>query len=330
MVTRFSDVIPHDPSWDVIDPSKLTTYLECPRKFFYSHLLGWSSTRPNVHLTFGTAWHAAVEYLLNTGYGKEQVEEAAFLFLQKYREVFNSDWDDINEPKSASNGMAGIMEYANRFRSDAEKYEVIATEVGGIVLIGPDKPMAFRIDAVMAENESSRVIALDHKTSQYKTNFWGESWNLSTQMLTYLHVLYCMFGEVENRVKGIRIRGAWFYKAKAPVFDETIVEKTYPQMQNWLASINIWYDTLKADFKILQNNESVEESVMFAFPMNEKSCFLYNRPCAYFDYCNSWSNPLQKCDMPPTEFEVKYWNPLADEKIKHKVDLTKEGINESN
>ena len=54
--------IKEQPTWNIKDSSKLDTYLDCPRKFFYEHMLGWRVDRPAHALHFGTSWHMAREY----------------------------------------------------------------------------------------------------------------------------------------------------------------------------------------------------------------------------------------------------------------------------
>jgi CRISPR/Cas system-associated exonuclease Cas4 (RecB family) len=55
-------------TWQVLDATKLQTYMRCPRKFFFNYVLGWKSEIPSNHLVFGSAWHMAMEVLLDKGY----------------------------------------------------------------------------------------------------------------------------------------------------------------------------------------------------------------------------------------------------------------------
>ena len=74
------------PEWDILDSSKIQSYMRCPRKYFFNHILGWSleeeeqgaleisssgllaapksEIRKSEHLVFGTAWHHSMEHLL--------------------------------------------------------------------------------------------------------------------------------------------------------------------------------------------------------------------------------------------------------------------------
>jgi hypothetical protein len=297
--------------------------MSCPRRYFYEQVLQWREDYVNNHLHFGSCWHLAVEHLLNKQYSKEAVEEACELFYQSYRLKLDSESDGLFAPKDPQNARKTLVEYAQRFRTDAQDYLVLATEIGGTVLIAPDSPMFFKLDALLQRRRDNKVICLDHKTSQRRMSNWQEQWLLSTQMLTYLHVLYCLFGE-DNSVGGIRVRCSFFYKARPSEFDEAIVEKNLSQMQAWLVSQASWYDALKYDMEYLLTADDSNSQVMKSFPMNEKACFDYNRKCPYFDFCMSWSNPLQRCERPPIGFVHEVWDPRVDSGAKTFVDLTKE------
>jgi hypothetical protein len=319
---KLLDILPEQETWNVVDPSKLSVYMSCPRKYFYEQVLQWREDYTNNHLHFGSCWHLAVEHLLNNGYSKESVEEACYLFYNAYRLKLNSESDGQFAPKDPQNAIATLIRYAERFKRDNEDYKVLGTEIGGTVLIAPDSPMFFKIDALLQRQRDGKVICLDHKTSQRRMGNWTEQWLLSTQMLTYLHVLYCLFGE-DNAVGGIRVRCSFFYKAKPSEFDEAIIEKNLSQMQAWLTSQTNWYDSLQYDMKYLLEQEDTESPTMRSFPMNEKACFNYGRKCAYFDFCCAWANPLARCEAPPLGFIHEAWDPRTDSGAKTFIDLTK-------
>lgn len=319
---KLLDILPEQETWNVIDPSKLTVYMSCPRQFFYEHVLQWREDYVNNHLHFGSCWHLAVEHLLNNGYSKESVEEACAIFYHSYRLKLDSESDGNFAPKDPQNAMKTLVAYASRFRSDAEDYKVLGTEIGGTVLLAPDAPMFFKIDALLQRQRDGKVIALDHKTSQRRMANWSERWLLSTQMLTYLHVIYCLFSE-ENAVGGIRVRCSFFYKSKLSEFDESIVEKSLSQMQAWLTSQTNWYDSLQYDMKYLLEQEDTESSAMKSFPMNPNACFNYGRKCAFFDFCSAWANPLTRCEEVPLGFRQEVWDPRTDSGAKSFIDLTK-------
>lgn len=318
-MATFLDLYQPQPSWEVIDASKLTEFKSCPRKYFYSYLLGWRSAYPNNHLVFGTAWHLAVEHLLQNKYSPAAIEEAQYLFLNSYRESFPEESDDLYPPKDPANALLAIQQYAQKFRSDVREYEVLYTEIGGLVGLTPNINLTFKQDAILREVNTGTIIGLDHKTSQRRTSDWGEKWAVSTQMLTYLHALHCLYG-AKNDVEML-VRCTFFYKAQPNNFAEHPIKKSVDELNQWLKRDSIWYESLKSEEFILLNNDDDSKDVMASFPQNENACFNYGSRCTHFNYCHAWSNPLQHCDSLPAGIKVEFWNPLEQTEIKHRMDL---------
>lgn len=318
---KLLDILPQNETWQIIDQSKLVTYLNCPRKFFYSYVLGWKSDYPSNHLTFGSAWHEAVEHLLLNDYSKDSLVQASLLFLNRYRQDFGSETDEMFAPKDPKNALVTLSNYSQRFFRDTKEYEILFTEIGGQVYIAPNHPMSFKMDVIVRNRETGQISLWDHKTSQRRMGNWQESYSMDTQMHLYLHALYCMYGVKEDKVKGAKIRCTFFYKSKPSEFEETLIEKSPDQMQNFLYSTFNYYSQLKNDMEILLNEDSTEEENMHAFPMNPTSCFDYGKSCLFLDLCKAWPNPIIHVDSPPIGMKVEFWNPLEDKKIKTLIDL---------
>jgi len=315
---RAFEVIQRMPQWDVIDSSKLKEYMECPRKYFFRHVLGWESSFPNNHLTFGTAWHLATEHLLREQYSPRSVEEAKLIFLMRYREDFDADTDELYRPKDAENALSSLGSYARKFAVDVHNYDLIKTEIGGMVMISPTLMMHFKMDALMRNKRSGKILFIDQKTSQRKYSNWGDHWTFSTQMLTYYHALRCLYPIDE--IADCKIRCSFFYKAQPSTFEEHPLNKTNDQMQVWLERTNNWYTDLLYNMELLEECE-VEERVLRAFPQNDTACFNYGTQCKYWDFCNAWSNPLARCEDVPLGFVRKFWDPRENDSIREEVGI---------
>lgn len=323
-VLKTLDIIqPHD-TWNVTDSSKLTEYMRCARKYFYKYILGWSSEYPNNDLIFGSSWHLAAEHLLREGYTAESLYEASRLFLESYRKHFDNSTDGLFAPKNPDTALEALAKYCKTFQSDSREYETLWTEIGGVVSVSDTNVMYFKIDAILREREGKKILFKDHKTSKRKYTDWGEHWVMSTQMLTYTHVLNCLYPREE--IEGGKVRCSFFYGPKSEhypaIFDEALISKTPSQMNSWLTQVNHWIDSLNNDKLLLVDEDSPSRNVMESFPMNDTSCFSFGQKCMYFDLCNSWGNPLQHCDSPPIGLKVEFWDPRSVETIRERVDLT--------
>jgi hypothetical protein len=313
------EVLNEHPTWNVLDSSKLTCYMACPRKYFFRYLAGWHSASPNNHLVFGSAWHVALEHLHNNAFTQKAILEAQVMFLEHYRQTFPVETDELFSPKTAPNGAISIEDYARKFLPIHREHEVLYTELGGVVLVTPTRTMTFKCDAIL-RNEKGQIFALDHKTSQRKLQNWGNYWTLSTQMLTYLHALHCLYPDQDEIT--MLVRCAFFYKSAPTIFEEHPINKSHEQMQAWLERTNQWIDRMHIDMDILTNEDNTDESVMRSFPQNDTACFDYGRQCEFFDFCNAWPNPLQRVDEVPIGFALEWWDPLAQPEIRTRVDLS--------
>lgn len=299
--------IPYDPTWDIIDSSKFSTFYDCPRRYFYEYLLGWRSTAPNNHTYFGEAWHIAQEHLLLNGYEAHHINDAFEKFINFYRMEFDEETDELYEPKTPERALKALVKYCQEHPDDHDKYEVLYTEIAGTVPIDADVNVHFRMDSILNKRSDNHKLSIDHKTGSSLNRQWQEKWPLSVAAGTYNHVLHCLYDPDE--VDGLKFRGTFFKRTKSHLFDFTTVpvRKTPLQMRVWLWNILYQYDLLQHNMLLLQKCTD-SDPVMFAFPMNPESCTKYFG-CPYHDFCLAWANPLQRCDEPPMGFEVKFWNP---------------------
>lgn len=327
---KLLDLIPSTPTWTVTDSSKLSTYMACPRKYFYQYILGWRSNRPNNHLVFGSAWHLALEHLMLTDYSTQSVLDAYAKMVSYYREVFPPETDELFTPKDMATALLALSAYAFHHRHDLDTHNVLHTEIAGTVMLSRDHTMTFRMDAILEEKSTGTIIALDHKTSGYYSPDWGDHWALSTQMLTYLHSLYCLY---PNNDKYIKVRTSFFFDQsgktktgrnrdpKPFVFEEHKVEKSYDMMEAWLHRTLHWLKALDTDKWKLFHVLTTDDITLDAFAQNDNACFNYGRRCAYFDLCNAWANPIRHCEHSPIGMQVEYWDPLSEPIIKEIVHL---------
>lgn len=311
-------VQPHE-TWDIIDVSKLTTYMSCPRKYFFRYILGWESTWPNNDLIFGAAWHISMEHMLLNGYSEDVVAEAEELFFDHYRKELGPDTDESFGAKSLAGAIQGLAKYASRFAIEDKSYKVLHTEVAARVKIGDDAILAARLDCIRQDRDSGLIEVMDHKTSGRRISGWERLQWQSVQLLVYMHILYSLWDF--DQIKGGRIRCTWFYKNRHE-FDEVLVEKTPAEMQSGLTDVLTYYDYLMRDMYLFKETCSDDEIAMPAFPRNPESCYKYGKICQFFDMCEGWANPLQHCNQVPEGYKMAYWNPLEDERIREDVDLT--------
>ena len=318
-------MIPHHPTHDILDSSKLDTFYDCPRKFFYEYVLGWRLDRPAHDLYFGNAWHVAREYQLIHGYN--DIEGAYSAFLDYYRKEFSQETDDLYQPKDPTGVAIALTKFAEERQSDLAENELLYTEISGTVPITEDgKVLHYRMDSILRNKETGKIFSWDHKSAKQFGRFWSDKFFLSVQAGTYTHCLYCLYPIEE--VLGIEFCGTAFQYLKrgsrtSPQgyrieFCRVPAWKTPEQMNIWLWNTVEQVRNVEMEMDRLSQCRP-SDTVMQCFPLNPNSCTKYFG-CAYHDYCVSWPNPLRACDEPPLGFKTEYWNP-ADMETTNKINL---------
>lgn len=310
----------YHPTWDIRDSSKLDTYLDCKRQFFYKYILGWRVDKPAHDLYFGNAWHHAREYMLLNGY--DDVKGAYTAFIDFYRKEFHESTDEIYRPKDPMGVVTAILKFSQERQRDLIDNEVLSTEVSGTVPVDDKRVLYYRMDSVMRNRETGKIFSWDHKSATERSmNYrgWASKFFLCIQNFTYTHCLYCMY-PIED-VLGIEFCGTAFgylkrgSKASPPGYRITL-QRVPAFLQREQMNVGLWnvvalLDDL--DFEMDRLHSCHEgDQIMQAFPLNPNSCTKY-WGCEFHDFCLAWQNPLQRCQEPPLGYRTEFWDPSAME-----------------
>ena len=301
------------PTWKVIDSSKIQSYLDCPRMYFYRYILGWQSAmRVHNDKEFGRAWHKGMAFLAEQGheYSNDNILGAYNEFLEDYRKDFSEDDDSLFKRKNATRALQAYVSYGDRWPDDHEMFETVYVEVAGSVSIHPElPPIYFRIDTVARLRDSGKIIILERKTGTNPGDSWSNQWSLKTQVGTYLHVAYCLFPE--DQVFGALIDGTFFGTMTKFNHDRVEVKRDKESMQVWSWNTIQIMDSIFNETDCLSKQEFYEAPVMECFPMNTENCTKF-WGCTYHNFCTSWANPLQRCDQPELGIKQEFWDPREE------------------
>ena len=303
---------------EILDSSKIKTFNDCNRQFFYEYILGWRLDRPNHDLYFGNAWHIAREHQLIHGY--EDVAGAYTAFINFYRKEFPVETDELYQPKDPMGVAVALNKFADQRRSDLIENELLYTEISGTVPINEKgRVLHYRMDSILRNKESGKIFSWDHKSAKQFGRMWEDDFALSVQSGTYTHCLYCLYPIEE--VLGIEFCGTSFkYLNRGSKmtpqgynieFCRVPAWKNPDQMNVWLWNTLDTVNNIDREYDRLSDC-SDSDRVLQCFPLNPGACTKY-RGCVYHDYCMCWPNPLRSCDEPPLGFKVEYWDPSAME-----------------
>lgn len=322
-----------NPKVHKLDNTKVRTYKRCPRLFFYEHVLGWRTDRPNINLEFGKALHLSLEYLYeqNIEYGiytMEDLIEANKRFQTSFRTAFSLD-DEISMKghKNSATAYAILEQYISDFAATDAKNEFLYTEVSGAVPVSADNLLYFRLDTVY-KDEQGRLCVLEHKTSGWSTELWKASMRLSTQIGCGNHVLYCM-AEEADAVHGLVLNGIFIARNGAITFERHPMCMKEENLQAWLVETNDTINDIKQDLELLCDDCCASRKVMRSFQRNENACISYNTVCKFQDFCCAYSNPAVRISdeaNPPCGFKQEHWDPTDEDEFYPKPHSLKIGV----
>jgi hypothetical protein len=310
--TYGKSTVPIHYTHKVLDSTKVRIFQECPRHFFYEHILGWQQEK-SVHLVFGSAWHDAMEHLMHHGHGQESVLEAFKKFLDTWEE---NDGPMFDHPsKNPHSAMRALATYAKTWRWNPE--DLLYTELAGPVPLDDEKHRQFyvKFDAVF-NDPTQGICSLEHKTTGRLTNQWREQWHTDVQMLSYQMALRLLYND--QQFGAVIINGAVF-RTKDFEFLRIPTAANSRMIAQHNRDLNYWFDVIDWNLEMLAEC-SPSDSHFDAFHRNPANCAKWG--CKFQSICHNVPNPLQRLDEPPYGTEVRFWDPTRE--AKHSLSEIKE------
>jgi len=304
-----SPSLPHH-TLSIFDSSKVADYMDCPRRFMFRHVFGW--TTDQFHLKFGECFHLAIEHCLINDFAGDSIDQAMGIFLSRWPLEY-----EVDHPKNALTAKSALTAYAQHYKKDGLK--ILYTEIGGPVPIAPNRFLAFKLDAVVQDRDGYLWV-LEHKTGSRHTQVWESQWQNRYQLHAYNHALRMAFDP--KTVRGIIVNGIFFYKSNRQEFHRVRVLHSDEMQLLWLDEVNCWIDQIEADLKALSSADPADP-LLRCFSRNPGCCTNYNSVCPYYPLCSTRANPLPYRDSNPLGLTVEYWDPLAIP-VKESIESIKE------
>lgn len=282
--SSFSSSIPNlQIAWD---STSLGTFKECPRKYFYTMILGRTSHAENVHLVFGAHYHAALERY-DHGRSAGMDHEAALHVAVRYCYEATVKrlpggkfvpWNSDDKNKNRWTLMRSVVWYLEQFKNDPLR--TIQLDNGK-----PAVELSFRYETNFSAPDgqpfvicghidrlveySGSIYFLDRKTSK---NAIGEDFFKKFSPDNQMS-LYDFSGNViwKEGVKG-GILDAAQVMVTFSRYQRGFLRRTPKQREEWYQDA-AWWINLAADCAV-ENN----------WPMNDKSCGNYGG-CPFREIC---------------------------------------------
>lgn len=300
-------------SWECYDSQKLQTYLDCPRKFFLRHRVGWTLPFVSVDIVHGHAMHAAIKKLFEAK-GEQRsyltaVDEAIEAYKDLYgKEIPESEWA-ANEPKGPNGALRALSLYAAMF--DDDRYRLLGTEIFGSVPLPNGGVLLGRLDAVLTYEDGDgkeHVLIEDTKTSKFR--FCEEELDMRLQFSIY-YLLGKIFTENSDSVFDGVLVDHIRLGSKDCELNRHLIKRTDEQLVSFLDEVLFLIRNIQLQDQVVKTADP--DQPLAVFPKNPGNCYKFFKPCEFLDICRFHPRVLRAIETESGRFVVHFWDPREEQ-----------------
>lgn len=286
------------------DSQSLGALKECPRKYFYSFVMGYAPKDLSIHLTFGLYYANAMERFYKFRAAGGSYEDALHLTVKAAMEESYNMPSDHNL-KTRETLIRSIVWYFEAYKVDDETTTRVvhlhdgrpAVELSfklptGLEVNGVELLYCGHLDRVV-EFAGDRYVMDQKTTGRTLGAYYFTEFNPDNQMSGYSLASRVLF---QCPVQGVIIDAAQIAVGFTR-FGRSITTRTESQIEEWLVDFHDWTEL------------ALRYAERGHWPMNDKSCHKYGG-CPYRDVCSHDKEVRQQ--FLETRFEINRWNPLED------------------
>lgn len=284
------------------------TFKQCPRKYYYSIVLGWVPRDESVHLKFGLMYHAALECYdkvrARGGSHTMGMREATRLAMtQSWDELRVRPWNSDHKYKNRWTLVRSVVWYLDKL-AEHDVLETITLANGR-----PAVELSWRLDLNRVSTQTGESLLLcghldkialwekavwivDHKTSLYALDErFFERYSPDNQMSTYSYAGGVCFNQ---SIQGVIINGVQVL-IEGTRFQRGFVIRTQSQLEEWRTDLDYWLSL-------------AEHCAQVGYwPQNDQTCGLYGG-CAYRQICGK--APSTRELWLKASYTQRSWDPL--------------------
>lgn len=294
----------------LIDSTMLSSYLACPRQFYWAWINRLTVSQKSIHLHAGAAFAAAIETFRLSFYGAKADYDTA---MRDAVERFIKEWGDFplmeEENKSFYNMLGAIDSYFLTYPAATDHVkpymvgEKPAVEFSfaiptGVLHPETGEPILYGGRCDMIGDMGGLLMIVDEKTTSQLGNSWVKKWHMRGQFAGYVMAARTLgnLPVVGALIRGVSILKAGYGHAEAIVY--------FPewQLQRWWTNVEVSLQRMVHDWKEYTLYNTCE-----GFDQNfSDACAAYSS-CQFLNLCmveepSNWIDGY---------FIRNEWNPLA-------------------
>lgn len=299
------------------DNTMLSSYKDCPRKYFLRHVLNWRAQGISDPLVFGLSWHSAMDVVwaqAKTHPRKDIAHNALAAFRLTWEEqgmpgdLTLEDIDRLS-PRTPSIAAEMLVSYIDKRWGILQESVLVAGEQPFAVPLPGTEDTWYvgRLDKTL--DHEGRLLVVEHKTTtEYKKDggfkpSWVESWYSDSQVKGYQFGGGLFFPGLTQ----VWVDGALVHKIVHDAFRFVPVAHQFPLLQEWVDDTRQWVARVEHDTAKYNAQGKLGNGV---FPKSENSCHGKYGPCPFLDICRTTPDPSQ-LDGPPGHYIEDRWEPFS-------------------
>jgi len=278
----------------VLDNSAVSTFNQCPRKFYYNYVLHYQKPI-SAPLHFGRVWHKMLDVWYSTG-----GDETAAIVAGR------TEWGDAdfpNDHRTFQRCWEAFTKYVKEYSSKAEHDATFGLREGSplveiaVVQQWPEIPLQYvgKIDRVIRAIDGY-VYVNDHKTVSRMDAAFFRGFEMASQMLGYTKLVSEFLGV---RVMGVMVNAYNITPTgKTDKFVRQYIDLPEERVETW--ATKTLPDQMNAILRAYETDD---------WAMNHEACNGKYGLCSYFDVCTMPER--RRASFLDLNFEIREWNPLA-------------------
>lgn len=303
-----------------VDSTSLGAFKECPRKYFYSILLGWQPKAENVHLRFGLLIHGSIERYHHARASGEAHDASLsrcvrWALSETWDREISRAWASGDPNKNRFTLIRSLVWYLDQYGANDALQTVIKADGK------PAVELSFSFDSGLASALTGERFVLcghldrealmngvayipDCKTTKHQLDqrYWAQ-FNPSNQF-----GMYDLAGAVAlpQPAQGM-IVDAMQILVKETRFARQLIRRDEAQREEWLGATQAWLKRMEECARAGGELEARGQSPEAGWPMNETSCDKY-AGCQFREVCQR--SPAARPQWLAANFAKRVWDPL--------------------
>lgn len=305
----FSSKIPNLQLY--LDSTSLSTFLQCPKKYYYSVILGRVPIAQSIHLTFGILVHKALETYHKAKHNGQSHQEALrstvyWAMNATWDHKLNRPWtvpaeDSVGKYKNRYTLLRTIIWYLEEYYNDPLQTAIVdgkpAVELpftmdsGHLASTGEEFRLCGFLDRIAIQQGNYYVTDVKTTNRTVDQSYFNR-FSPDTQMTLYTLAGHTAFG---IPVEGVMVDACSVQREKGS-FSRQLVPRSLHQIEEWQEQLIYW---------LMQLNQCASSST---WPRNDAACEMYGG-CPYRKVCSK-STQSEADDCLTYEYQSRTWDPL--------------------